>query len=330
VALGNPPNLQLQNFSIEAWIKRSSNSIISYGTDGGGNFMAYGNGGYAFYLGGNAHLYFGKVGTVALPGSAVITDTNFHHVAVTKSNTVVTFYIDGAVDTSISFGETFTFTKPVVIGAQFDDLGNDSFFGRIDELSVYNRPLTTAEIQGIYSAGASGKCVTNTAPSILTQPTNNSAFSGTAISFSVAAAGTSPLTYQWIFNGTNDLLGQTTSSLPLANVQSSNAGNYSVTVSNAFGSITSSIATLTVLTPSSVPLFNVDFASGVPIKTGFAATGQAPTDYWNAFTSLDGIPLNVKQADGAPCGHWLTARTFLNRANWMRPALRCRHRITFH
>ena len=65
--------------------------------------------------------------------------------------------------------------------------------------------------------------------------------------FSVLAAGTAPLFYQWRFNGT-PLAGQTGTILTLANVQSPNAGNYVVVVTNAFGSVTSAVATLTVVT----------------------------------------------------------------------------------
>src|ERR1041384_755425 len=43
------------------------------------------------------------------------------------------------------------------IGARGDNFAN-SFLGRIDELSIYNRSLLASEIQSIYDAGGSGKC----------------------------------------------------------------------------------------------------------------------------------------------------------------------------
>lgn len=157
VVIGNPTNLRIQNLTIETWIKRNNPWRISFGADGGGFLFGYVNGGYVFYLGGNAHLYFGKAGTIALPSKGTITDTNYHHVAVTKSGSTVTFYIDGVSNSVVCLGETFDFSAPVGIGGEGDD-ADSSFLGRIDELAVYNRALTPAEILGIYNAADLGKC----------------------------------------------------------------------------------------------------------------------------------------------------------------------------
>jgi RHS repeat-associated protein len=62
----------------------------------------------------------------------------------------------------------------------------------------------------------------------------------------VTATGTAPLRYQWYFNGTNALAGATSASLTFSNVQVTNAGNYSVTVTNMAGSINSTQALLKV------------------------------------------------------------------------------------
>src|SRR5262249_3317548 len=78
-----------------------------------------------------------------------------------------------------------------------------------------------------------------------TQPANQTVRVGGTATFSVTAGGTQPLGYQWRFGATS-LSGATASSLILSNVQSSDAGTYSVVVSNAFGTATSSNATLTV------------------------------------------------------------------------------------
>jgi hypothetical protein len=84
-------------------------------------------------------------------------------------------------------------------------------------------------------------------PFILTHPASQVAFLGLTVNFGVTAVGIPPLTYQWLFNATNLLTGATNSTLTLANVQLSHAGQYSVVVSNALGSVVSSAATLTVM-----------------------------------------------------------------------------------
>jgi glycine cleavage system protein P-like pyridoxal-binding family len=64
----------------------------------------------------------------------------------------------------------------------------------------------------------------------------------------VQATGAGPFSYQWLFNGTN-LAGATLTSLSVTNVNGANAGNYSVAISLASGSVTSSVATLYLAYP---------------------------------------------------------------------------------
>jgi hypothetical protein len=109
-------------------------------------------------------------------------------------------------------------------------------------------------------------CSGGIAPSITTQPTNQTSIIGSNATFAVIAAGTAPLSYRWTFNGTN-LPGSSAASLLLTGVQSNQAGPYAVVVTNSSGSITSSVATLRVLVPptinftgSSVSSSNVSFS----------------------------------------------------------------------
>ena len=81
---------------------------------------------------------------------------------------------------------------------------------------------------------------------ITSQPADQIMDAGATVTFTAAATGTA-LAYQWRFNGV-DLAGQTNRSLVLANAQSANAGQYSFVVTNAFGSLTSGVALLTVST----------------------------------------------------------------------------------
>ena len=89
-------------------------------------------------------------------------------------------------------------------------------------------------------------------PLIATHPQNQTATAGRSAIFSVTAAGGEPLSYQWRFNG-NVLPGAGSSSYSLLSVQNSNAGSYSVLVTNSFGAALSSNALLTVVAPP-VPL----------------------------------------------------------------------------
>lgn len=83
-------------------------------------------------------------------------------------------------------------------------------------------------------------------PIITTQPKDfPSASLRASVSTRVTATGTTPLSYQWRFNGV-PIPGKTTYFITLTNVQLADAGNYDVVVTNVGGSITSQVATLTV------------------------------------------------------------------------------------
>jgi hypothetical protein len=79
---------------------------------------------------------------------------------------------------------------------------------------------------------------------ITSQPADQIVALGSTVTFTVSAAGTIPLTFQWRFNGI-DLYRADTASIVLPNAQWSNAGSYSAVVSNPAGSVTSRIALLT-------------------------------------------------------------------------------------
>jgi len=140
-----------------------------------------------------------------------------------------------------SYDPGFTFSTPLAIGAVGGTFAA-SFYGAIDELSVYNRALSPVEIQSIYYASSEGKCPLP--PTILTQPKGQTVRVGTNVAFNVVATGTAPLSYQWRFNGKNTIAGATNSSLVLTNVQPASNGSYTVVVSNSINSITSAPAIL--------------------------------------------------------------------------------------
>src|SRR5439155_25295875 len=122
--------------------------------------------------------------------------------------------------------------------------------------------------------GASG------APSITQQPASLVVTQGTTATFSVAATGALPLTYQWRFGG-NNLSAATASSYTINNAQPSNAGNYDVIVSNGSGTVTSLVATLTVRVPPSITQqpASLVVTQGNSATFSVTATGDAPLSY---------------------------------------------------
>lgn len=83
------------------------------------------------------------------------------------------------------------------------------------------------------------------APQIIVQPEDQSVSFGANVTNRVTAGGTLPLNYQWRFSGTN-LIGETRAALVVTNIQTAQAGEYLVVVTNDSGSVTSRVATLEV------------------------------------------------------------------------------------
>ncbi len=128
-------------------------------------------------------------------------------------------------------------------------------------------------------------------PSITAQPTHLTVAAGGSATFTVAATGSSPLRYQWYFNTTNALAAATNTTLALNSVSATNAGTYSVLITNLVGAVTSSVASLTVLGPPTITVSpqSQSVALSNDVTFTVAATGTAPLAYrwfFNTTTAL--------------------------------------------
>ena len=131
------------------------------------------------------------------------------------------------------------------------------------------------------------------APGIVTQPQSRTIRVGNNANFSVAVSVQSspPLFYQWRFNSTN-IAGATGTSYTVSGAQLTNSGNYTVVVSNSVSTVTSAVATLTVLSPPPVvpPVVlyqeNFDSYSSESVLTSPAATNG----FTVFFSAPSGIP----------------------------------------
>jgi hypothetical protein len=148
------------DITITAWIKRNTNNDY-------GGILSKGNGtdrwDYEFYIcgdgqcGGNNFIgFYNDVPSGNVQSTGQITDTNWHHVVVTRSGSTVTFYIDGV--SSGGGTKTGSFNNnsdPIRIGT--DGPGWNSvaeFNGSIDEVRLYNRSLSATEIKNLFNSGS--------------------------------------------------------------------------------------------------------------------------------------------------------------------------------
>ena len=135
-------------------------------------------------------------------------------------------------------------------------------------------------------------------PVITTQPADEAVLEGATASFTVAATGGLPLSYQWQDNGTNladggNISGSMTTNLVVSNVSVADGGTYTVVVTNLASSVTSSNALLTI-TPSPPVIVmqptNQTVYWGMTAQFSVGVVGTTPYSYqWNFNgTNLDG------------------------------------------
>jgi Concanavalin A-like lectin/glucanases superfamily/Immunoglobulin domain len=255
-------------FTVEAWINPSNvtqaNPIFEW------NDMNYW--GVHFHIApgqpfndnpGPGELYanipdaYGNWHQLSSPGGVVASNV-FQHVALTydQASGVATIYCNGQIVGQQNIGGFTPRTGyDLYLGRRAAPAGEEtSFAGLIDEPAVYNRALSQDEITAIYNAGSSGKCPGPWPPSIISQPANQSVTEGGSASFSVAATGTRPLSYQWTFNG-KKIANATSATLTLTNLHPKQSGNYAVIVSSPYGTAVSSNAVLTV-TAQTILVYN--------------------------------------------------------------------------
>jgi endonuclease/exonuclease/phosphatase family metal-dependent hydrolase len=125
-------------------------------------------------------------------------------------------------------------------------------------------------------------------PAIIAQPQSQTNNVGGTVTFEVAASGTAPLAYQWRFFGTN-IVGATVTNYTLTNLQATNAGDYTVVITNIVGSVTSAVATLTITTGPVITNQPQSLAVNVGDNAVFTvgASGPAPLSYQWRFNAVN-------------------------------------------
>src|SRR5207302_367292 len=137
---------------------------------------------------------------------------------------------------------------------------------------------------GSDSAPSAQSPVNPVAPAITTQPASQMVVAGQTATFTVTATCTAPVTYQWQKNGTAIGAATTDSYTTSATTASDNGDQFTVVVSNAVGSVTSSAAALTVNAALVAPTIttqpaNQTVTAGQTATFTVTATGTAPLSY---------------------------------------------------
>jgi hypothetical protein len=293
------------NYSVSLWVKgptgqtdrrvfsegssTANNPLFTLGTDNTGltpsaTVFVRGDGG-------------GNTAIAGRKSARTVFDDNWHHLVWTDSNGQGKLYVDGSLDET-----DYTYTRPavtvnmtVIAGTARAPLPITPYTGGIDEVATWDRVLSWTEIQQIKTNGVPVPQGI-VAPSISVQPPDrtNNVFAGDTITFPVVTGGTLPLDYQWRKNG-SPISGVAnpsalTDTLILTNVQVADSNTtYFVVVTNASGSVTSSVVRMYVKPWS--PATN-----GEVLKADIGLTGQPNVQAGFDEFLLSANPMNFNNA----------------------------------
>ena len=225
-----------------------------------------------------------------LSNVVAISAGNHHTLALKANGTVVAWGYNGYGQCEVPQGLNNVVSIAAGDSASYALKTDGTIVGwGINDQGQINIPAGLANVTSISAGAHVLALLDNPAPAIKIPPVSHIASLGQAVPFYAVGSGFPPLRYQWYRNGTV-IAGATTSALVIPNTQSTNAGSYSVIVSNSLGSATSTPATLTVLTPPQIvsqPRSQVGYW-GLGASFHFSAVGTPPFSYQWYF---DGFPI---------------------------------------
>ena len=154
--------------TVDMWAKRTVFGGVRVLVDKGANIVGPVDqpDAYAMWFSQNDYLVAGFAradGFLVYLVGPVITDSQFHHYAYVRSGNTHKLFMDGVVATADTFTDVPGDTSglPLAIGAVRRDPNppgfSSHFGGVIDEVEIFNRALSDAEIKAIYDAGSAGK-----------------------------------------------------------------------------------------------------------------------------------------------------------------------------
>ena len=258
---------------------------------------------------GKWHMYALEAGTInGAQNVAVYLDAGLYNSVALNTNPIP----GNAIDAWIGGAPDSTYIEPT--NESTYQVNEQYFAGEVAHVAYFTNILTFSQLQTLYFTA-------QPAPTIFQQPVSAVVGLNSAFTNSVAVEGSAPYSYQWFTNGV--AIGNATNSSFIINpVAFSNADtNYYVVITNAFGSVTSSVVSLSVVSSvvfeaqypisytspiilyggtnsagtnytGSTPTFSVNVAGAPPISYQWLANGQSLESATNSSLTFTNCQLN--------------------------------------
>jgi hypothetical protein len=180
VSIPDAPNLKPSFFTLDAWVRFDDLDSPGAAAPGlqyivfkqnvrsaaDGNFEAYALEKLRF--GGADHLAFIMsseiVNTVTLLSTTTVSTGQFYHVAATYDGALARLYINGTQENAATPGPLSYGTLPLFFGSSGDPSFDGKLKGVLDEVELYDRALSPAEVEAIYQSGVVNLSAANIAP----------------------------------------------------------------------------------------------------------------------------------------------------------------------
>jgi len=294
--------------------------------------------------GGSALLQYGAGGASVngIPPAGVLNDGKWHFIVGTwDGSTTCSLYVDGILNA------TNGPLSPPQGDDQYDftignapDAGNRVFDGNIAQVAVFAYALSPAQVQSLYYSAEVAPFISQEPPASLEEP------AGANVMIAVTANGTPTLTYQWRKGGLpvsgGEYSGANTPALLITGAGTNDAGLYTVAVSNSYGAVTSSPASLTVgagapvvvtdisplvvATPAGVPVTFAVEAVGTEtlyyqwMLDGAAIVGATTSSYtFNALPGTNSYRLSISNSMGSTFSSTAVVETYIGYPNTTNP-----------
>jgi sugar lactone lactonase YvrE len=262
----------------------------------------------------NAGLYYPFGVTVDTCGNLYIADTYDNRIRKVDTNGIITtvagcgpsepssgnYSGDGGAATNASLSSPCSVALDAVGNLYIADQSNHRIrkVAGYPTLTLSNVTVKDVGSYAVVITGAGGSVTSSVAgvgllgtPVVLSQPANQSVWAGSNATFTVTATSSLPMGYQWCGNGGGPIAGGTNSVLLMNGVSTNASGNYSVVITNSYGSITSSAAALIVNELATQPA-NQTVLAGNTLILSVGVVGGGPLRFQWQFNGTN-LPNNL-------------------------------------